>query len=185
MWNSILADIVVGLHLAYVSYVLVGQVLIWVGWALRWQWVRNLWFRVTHLAMVSVVAIEAVFGITCPMTEWEAALTESVQERSFIGTLLSDILFIDLPDTHPIFMISYVGVGVLVLATFVFLPPRVEGYRKTTVAAIILGLIGAIFLLFISPIWIGLALVALATLCWAVGANAEYPPPPKVLEGPS
>jgi hypothetical protein len=173
MWYSILADIIVAAHLAYVSYVLVGQVLIVLGWILRWGWVRNLWFRVTHLAAILIVAIEAVFGITCPMTVWEQQLTEAVTERSFIGRCLGDILFINLPDDHPVFLWSYVGVACLILATFVFVPPRIEGYRKSSVAAIVLGLVGAMFSLFIEPRWIGLAIAGLGLLSWALGARAD------------
>jgi hypothetical protein len=168
MWYSLLADVIVAFHLAYVSYVIVGQVLILLGWALGWGWVRNLWFRVTHLAAILVVAIEAIFDITCPLTEWEAQLTHGVGERSFIGRWLGDILFINLPDNHPVFLWSYVGVAALILATFVFVPPCIEGYRRTSVTAIILGLVSAMFLLFIEPRWIGAAIAGAALISGAL-----------------
>ena len=44
--NSILADIIVFIHLCYMGYIVFGQLLIMpVGWPLRWQWIRNpAWF---------------------------------------------------------------------------------------------------------------------------------------------
>jgi hypothetical protein len=177
MWYSILADVIVAAHLAYVSYVLVGQVLIVLGWILKWGWVRNLWFRVTHLAMILVVAIESIFQIECPMTTWEYDLRSLAQqeatEGSFIGRLLGDILFYDAPADHPAFLAAYVGFALLVLATFVFVPPRTEGYRRSSVVAIVLGLVGTMFVLFIEPRWIGLTIAACGLLSWALGARAE------------
>src|SRR5262249_30053427 len=43
------ADLVVVVHFGYVSFVLVGQVLILLGVMCRWRWVRNPWFRWLHL----------------------------------------------------------------------------------------------------------------------------------------
>ena len=99
MWYSILADVIVALHLGYVSYVLIGQILILLGWIMGWGWVRNLWFRVTHLAAILVVAIESIFEIECPMTTWEYDLRilaeQDAAQGSFIGRFLGDILFYD------------------------------------------------------------------------------------------
>jgi hypothetical protein len=71
MWYKILADGVTAIHLGYVAFVVVAQLLIIIGWMARWSWVRNFRFRVTHLIMVEVVALEGFFGILCPLTTWE------------------------------------------------------------------------------------------------------------------
>ena len=47
-----LADLTVVVHVAYVAYVVVGQALIMVGWGVGWRWVRNFWFRTTHLLAI-------------------------------------------------------------------------------------------------------------------------------------
>src|SRR5262249_49927579 len=60
------ADVIVAIHVAYVGYVVVGQLAILIGLALKWQWVRNPWFRVTHLIAISIVAAEAIIGMQCP-----------------------------------------------------------------------------------------------------------------------
>ena len=66
-----LADLLVAVHVGYVAYVLVGEVLILVGWAFGRQWVRNFWFRATHLLAIDVVVFEEVIGVRCPLTVWE------------------------------------------------------------------------------------------------------------------
>ena len=53
-----LADLVVAVHVGYVSYVVVGQLLIVIGWMAGWNWVRNFWFRMTHLLAMAVVVFE-------------------------------------------------------------------------------------------------------------------------------
>ena len=66
MGYSILADVIVVIHLAYVSFVVVGQLAILLGAALKWRWSRNLWVRLAHLASIGSVAAEAVLGSVCP-----------------------------------------------------------------------------------------------------------------------
>jgi hypothetical protein len=79
MLYKVLATAVVALHLGYVGFVVVGQVLILLGLVLRWQWTRNLRFRVIHLVMTEVVALEGLFGIRCPMTDWQELLETSAR----------------------------------------------------------------------------------------------------------
>lgn len=81
MLYKLLADSVVAVHLAYVGFVVVAQALILIGLVCRWPWVRNLRFRVIHLVMVEVVALEGWFGIICPMTDWDNQLRAQVQNE--------------------------------------------------------------------------------------------------------
>jgi hypothetical protein len=45
-----LADAVLALHVAFVCFVVIGLLLVLAGGALRWSWVRNPWFRWSHLS---------------------------------------------------------------------------------------------------------------------------------------
>jgi len=136
MWYGYLADLVVAFHLGYVSYVVVGQLIIWIGLIFRWSWIRNPWFRWTHLLAILAVALEAVCSITCPLTSWEFELRrmagQEVEESTFIGQLFHNILFWDLPPWA--FTAMYIGFAALVLGTFVFAPPRWR-LRKGVAAA--------------------------------------------------
>ena len=52
MLYSLLTDLVVAVHIGYVAYIIVGLALILVGLGRKWGWVRNPWFRLTHLAAI-------------------------------------------------------------------------------------------------------------------------------------
>ena len=125
---ALLADALVVFHLAIVVYAVLGQLLIAVGCCLRWSWVRNPWFRVSHLAIVLFVAVQALYGALCPLTIWEDQLRrqagQTVQDGSFIGRLAHDLLFVDVPiDT---LNAVYVAFGAVVVATAVGCPPRLR-----------------------------------------------------------
>ena len=54
------ADIVLFVHVMFVFFVVVGLLLIFVGLACGWQWVRNFWFRTIHLAAIGVVVLQSL-----------------------------------------------------------------------------------------------------------------------------
>jgi Protein of Unknown function (DUF2784) len=126
MAYRLLADLLVGIHSAYVAFVVVGQFLILAGLWRGWRWVRNFWFRIAHLAAISIVALEAVFGFPCPLTVWEQHLREragdDVSHGTFIGDLLHNLIFIQAPPWT--YTVAYVGFALVVAATFLLAPPR-------------------------------------------------------------
>jgi hypothetical protein len=126
MFYALLADLVVAIHIAYVSYVIIGELAILLGLACKWQWIRNPWFRWTHLTAIGIVAVEAIVGITCPLTNWEEALRrwagQKPSDMSFIGRILDDVLFYEAPEG--LLTACYIGFAVLVLATLWLAPPR-------------------------------------------------------------
>lgn len=133
MWYAFLADMVVVVHLSYVAFVVLGQLVIVAGAVLRCGWVRNLWFRLTHLAAIVVVALEAMFGVICPLTTWEYELRvlaeQPAHEGSFVGRWAHAVLFIDSPPE----MLTryYISFALLVAGTLVLVPPR----RRNRLAA--------------------------------------------------
>ena len=141
---GILADVVVGLHLAYVSYVLLGQVAIIAAGTFKWQWGRNPWFRWTHLTAIAVVAYEAVMGIRCPLSEWEEALREMAGQatsagETFMGRVLHNMLFVDQYFTNGrppegFFTTAYIAVFLIVVQAFLMYPPR--PFRRAVKAAV-------------------------------------------------
>jgi len=118
-------------HLLYVGFVVVGELLIVVGGLCRWRWIRNPWFRLLHVAAIGYVAVEEILQVPCPMWEWENRLREMagqpVQEGTFVGRLVETFI------VHPwpawAFAALHIGFGVLVLATLVVVPPR---FRRTS-----------------------------------------------------
>ena len=123
---ALLADIIVVFHFCYVAFTVGGEVVVLLGGGLKWRWVRNLPFRIVHLAAVVLVAGEALAGAGCPLTVWEYALRvragQSVEGQiSFVARLVRSIIFYDLPAW--VFLVAYVAFAALVALTFlVFVP---------------------------------------------------------------
>ncbi len=119
----LLADLVLVLHFAYVLFVVGGLFAIWLGYALRWRWVRNRLFRTLHLAAIGLVAIEAIVGVMCPLTLLEDWLRPGAGDgRSFVQRWLHALLFYDWPLW--VFTVLYAGFTTVVALTFVLLPPE-------------------------------------------------------------
>ncbi|MDZ7618680.1 MAG: DUF2784 domain-containing protein, partial [Patescibacteria group bacterium] len=116
----LLADVIVAFHLAYVAFVVLGLAAIPIGVWRRWSWVRNCWFRMIHLLMITVVAIQAIAGVTCPLTTWEYQLRVAAGDAghpgTFVGRMVHAVLFFELP--HWVFTVGYVGFGAAVLLAF-------------------------------------------------------------------
>lgn len=123
---SFLADLVVALHFLYIAAVLLGLLLILIGGALGWRWVRNFWFRAIHLLMIAFVVFEALMGIVCPLTAWEYELRlsagEAVSDRSFIGQCLHDLIFVTA--SPAVLTACYAGFCLLVILSWFLVPPR-------------------------------------------------------------
>jgi hypothetical protein len=133
---GLLADILSAIHLALMVYVVLGQLLILVGILFRWGWIRNPWFRWTHMAAILTVAAEALLGIMCPLTNWELDLRRLAGEpddaRSFTARLVHKFLFPldEFPDADPVILtLGYYGFALLVLITFVLMPPGTPAPR--------------------------------------------------------
>jgi len=123
---GLLADLMAAVHALLVLFVVGGQVLVVAGWARGWTWTRRVRFRATHLGGIGFVLVQTWLGQYCPLTVWENDLRRMAGEEgigpSFLGYWLDRILFWSFP--HWVFVTVYTAFGVLVLATWVFYPPR-------------------------------------------------------------
>ena len=120
--SSILADIVLIVHFAFVLFVVGGLAITWVGAAAGWRWVRNFWFRVAHLAAIGYVAAESLLGIWCPLTVWEDALRGRHEEKSFVARWIHRVMFYELPES--LFTAAYVLFLAVVAATWWLIRPE-------------------------------------------------------------
>ena len=138
---GVLADGVVALHLAYVAYVILGQLFIILAGTMKWKCGRNPWFRYTHLLAIAVVAYEALMDIRCPLTVWEEQLRElagqaSTTGETFVGRIVHNLLFVDqyFTDNRPpegFFTTVYIAVFLIVIQAFLLYTPRCFQVRKT------------------------------------------------------
>lgn len=129
-WALALANFIALLHAAWVGFIVLGQAAILLGIVFRWSWVRNFWFRTIHLTMILVVVAESLAGLPCPLTTWEHRLRQHAGqltvEGDFIAFWVHRIIFYQ---AEPwVFTTLYVGFGLVVLATFLFAPPRWNGW---------------------------------------------------------
>ena len=126
-----LADLVVVVHGAFIGFVLVGMLLILLGIALRWRWVRNFWFRTLHFLAIGVVVAQALLGVLCPLTTLEKHLRgqagQATYPGSFVAHWVHELIFYEAPPR--VFTISYCLFGAAVLATLLLAPPRWPGRR--------------------------------------------------------
>lgn len=72
--RSVLADVMLWLHVAIILFNLFGLVAIPVGAARGWAFVRIFWWRTLHLMLLAVVALQALFGRACLLTIWQSDL---------------------------------------------------------------------------------------------------------------
>jgi len=124
--SNLLADILLVLHASFVAFVVSGLVLIIVGKALAWSWVRNRWFRIVHLCCIGIVVVQSWFGIICPLTTLEMALRAkgggAAYEGTFISHWLGELLYYEAPAW--VFVLVYTVFGILVVFTWFRVPPR-------------------------------------------------------------
>src|SRR5262245_53099677 len=109
--NVFLADVVAGLHVAYVLAVILGLLLTLLGKALGWRWVSNRWFRTIHLLMILGVVIRAVIWTECPLTWWERDLRAGIPAEG-VGKFLHDVIHPE-PSLLPTwtFLVIYASFG--------------------------------------------------------------------------
>jgi len=124
--KSLFADLIVSIHFGYVIFVVGGLFVIILGGILRWRFIKNFWLRVIHLAMILLVVFEALFGISCPLTDWEyelriAAGQQNVASESFIARLIHLLIFYDFPQI--VFTVAYCVFGTAVLLSWLLIPP--------------------------------------------------------------
>ncbi|MEY2407523.1 MAG: hypothetical protein QOF48_193 [Verrucomicrobiota bacterium] len=130
---DLLADLVLVVHFAFVLFVLLGLIAIWVGGLLRWSWVRHFWFRLAHVLAIGIVVAESVGGMVCPLTTWEDKLRRlagggEFYGGSFVQYWVHRLMFFEA--SRSTFTIIYVTFFTTVLASFWFVKPRPPRRRR-------------------------------------------------------
>ena len=116
-----MADALLVVHFLIVVFIVGGLVLVWLGAALGWGWIRNPWFRYLHLGAIAFVAAEALIGMACPLTIWEDMLRGGVRPESFIGRWVYRLLYYQAPEW--VFTTAYVAWAIATLVTLRLVPP--------------------------------------------------------------
>ena len=123
------ADAVLLLHFLFVIYVVLGLILIVAGGLLRWSWVRNWWFRISHLAAIVVVVMQSWLGMICPLTTLEMSLRREAGDASYSGAFIAHwidtILYYQAPAW--VFALCYTVFGAVVVLSWFWVRPERGG----------------------------------------------------------
>jgi hypothetical protein len=85
---QILADGILLLHVLFVVFVFVGQLLIVAGAYQGWAWIRNRWFRICHLDTIAIVVTQSWFSLICPLTILEMRLRAQAGQEQYEGSFI-------------------------------------------------------------------------------------------------
>ena len=125
---SVLADLVLSLHVLVIAFNVLGLVVIPLGAWRGWQFVRVLWWRALHVASLSLVAVQAVFARACFLTIWQSDLMQRAGERATEAPLIErwvmSAIFWPIPGWA--FTALYVAVTMLVDIAYAYLDPRIR-----------------------------------------------------------
>ena len=121
----LLADAILIVHFLFVLFVILGLLLVLAGKLRGWYWVRNFWFRVTHLAAIGFVVIQSWLGAICPLTLWEMQLRaqagDSTYQGAFIAHWVQQLLYYQAPGW--VFALIYTLFGCLVVISWLWVRP--------------------------------------------------------------
>ena len=124
------ADAILVTHTLFVVFVVAGLALIMIG-RTRWAWVRNPWFRWTHLAAIGIVVVQSWLGVICPLTTLEMNLRARAGDASYPGSFVAHWVEALLYYRAPwwIFVAAYTVFALLVVASWFWVKPRPFGQR--------------------------------------------------------
>ncbi|BDQ34237.1 DUF2784 domain-containing protein [Pseudodesulfovibrio portus] len=127
----LLADAVLAVHVLIAAFNAFSLPVIWLGAWRGWRFVRNPWFRFSHVGLMGFVLAETVAGRLCPLTVWEGVLRRAGgqgwarQGQSFIGYWAGKLLFHDFSQLQ--FGVAYGLFFGLILLTLFLVPVRRRG----------------------------------------------------------
>ena len=122
MMNPALGQVVLAVHIVVIAFNVAGLVVIPLGARLGWRFVRLRWLRLTHLGLLAVVALQAVLGRACFLTDWQGALTGGGAEDPLIMRWVNGVIYWPLPMWA--FTAIYVAVFAYVVALWWWVRPQ-------------------------------------------------------------
>jgi hypothetical protein len=124
--HSLLAQLILAVHLAVIAFNVAGLVVIPLGAALGWRFVRLRWLRLVHLGSLGVTAVQALAGRDCFLTDWQSALSGEAPQP-LITRFVNNLIYWPLPQW--VFTAAYVGVFVYVVGLWWWVRPAAASSR--------------------------------------------------------
>jgi hypothetical protein len=120
-----LADVVLWLHVIVVLFNVFWLVVVPIGAWRGWRFVRIFWWRALHVAILAVVAIQAVFGRACFLTLWQSDLLQQAGEAGSTAPLIqrwvTRLIFWPVPLW--VFVVLYLAICAYALVLWWLVPP--------------------------------------------------------------
>lgn len=128
---SLLARVVLALHVGVILFNVGALVVIPLGAWRGWRFVRIWWWRALHLAILALVAVQALLARACFLTLWQSALQqragESASSMPLIARWVQGLIFWPLPLWF--FAVLYAIVCLYALLLWRLVPPRLSASR--------------------------------------------------------
>jgi hypothetical protein len=123
---SFLANTVLYFHVAIVAFNVFGLIVIPVGAWRDWAFIRIFWWRLVHVGLLVIVALQALFGRACFLTLWQYSLVEQSSGRATTVPLIQSwvemLIFWPLPIW--VFTVLYVLVVIYAGLLWYWIPPQ-------------------------------------------------------------
>ena len=131
MRAMLLAEAILAVHLVVIAFNAAGLIVIPIGAWRGWRLVRIFWLRLLHLALLAVVAGQALAGRACFLTLWQDDLTgRAAAAAPLIMRFVDRLIYWDLPMW--VFTAIYVAVFLYVVALSLLVPFGRRRARRTT-----------------------------------------------------
>ena len=91
------SDIILFFHFILFFFITILFFIVPIGYKFEWIWVSSFKVRVIHSFLMLLITIKTFFEITCPLTYFENTLRGNLHSASFVGKLVSQLIYWDLP----------------------------------------------------------------------------------------
>ncbi len=115
-----LAAAILALHVAIIAFNVAGLLVIPLGAALGWRLVRVAWLRLLHLALLAIVAGQALAGRACILTIWQNDAAGAPPAQPLIMGWINRLVYWNLP--FWVFIVIYSAIFLYVLAMSFLVP---------------------------------------------------------------
>ena len=116
-----LANFILAFHFAIIAFNVAGLIVIPLGAVLGWRIIRIAWLRLLHLALLGIVAAQAIDGRACILTIWQNGLTGNrTAPEPVIMHWVNGLIYWNLPIWA--FAVLYSAVFLYVAALSAFIP---------------------------------------------------------------
>ena len=116
-----LADLILIIHFAVVLFIIFGFCFP-IFYKFKFNFAKNYYIRIIHISLITIVLVETLAGVICPLTIIENLLRNSTQSESLIAKLLRDLLFWDFSISY--FLLIYFVCFSWTVFIWFFFPPN-------------------------------------------------------------